>query len=64
MKRIEKNCVSCGNIEYCNCCKLNKYSEYYYCDVCGYPLDEDSHYIENGQDYCEFCLLEKHKRRC
>jgi hypothetical protein len=64
MKKTENDCVDCGRPEYCSCCTLNEYTEHYYCDICGCPLDEDSHYIANGQDYCENCLLEEHKRRC
>ena len=53
---------------HCNCCDLPcvncglKHVPVYYCDECGYEIEDDGVYEVDGDDLCEDCLKEKFKK--
>lgn len=52
MRKIENDCVGCGN--YCCHCGLT-HAEHLYCDQCGY---EDTLYYFDGDEICIDCIRE------
>ena len=57
MLKIENHCVGCPT---CINCGL-KEVEVYYCDKCGDEIEGDR-YESDGDDLCESCLLERHRK--
>lgn len=61
MKKIENECVDCGQPCRGNACPYRNVPRYY-CDICGDLLDRYNHYVVDNQDYCEECLLDEFRR--
>ena len=63
MRKIESDCYDCGlESAVCDHCPQRRV-EHFYCDRCNYDMDPDEIYIEDGQELCEDCLKELHRKK-
>ena len=63
MVKIENHCCDCAVSGYpCrgSSCPL-RHVEVYYCDKCGEELGDDIYDVD-GEELCEYCVLEMFKR--
>ena len=63
MQRIENHCVGCAKEMGCmgSACP-NRNVKVTYCDCCGDEIDGIIYEVD-GEDYCEYCLKDKFRKR-
>ena len=57
MKKVENDCVDCGLPCIGEGCEHYNVT-HYYCDKCGDECDGDDMYELDGQELCQYCVLE------